>query len=113
MLISVTEVNPRPLVLIAGGEPGSPSAPTRSAGLCCLTEVSPDGSLLPTRSSSTQQGVDLTAFQSLADSASLLGGVGSGLGFAGSMGSFETVQRPLHQDPRPAPGALDDDRRRV
>jgi trk/ktr system potassium uptake protein len=33
--------------------------------------------------------VNLTAFQSLADSASLLGGAGPGLGFAGPMGSFE------------------------
>jgi trk system potassium uptake protein len=33
-------------------------------------------------------GVPLTAFQSLADSASLLGGVGPGLGVAGPMGSF-------------------------
>jgi trk system potassium uptake protein TrkH len=33
--------------------------------------------------------VHLTAFQSLADSASLLGGAGPGLGFAGPMGSFE------------------------
>jgi trk system potassium uptake protein TrkH len=32
--------------------------------------------------------VPLTAFQSLADSASLLGGVGPGLGVAGPMGSF-------------------------
>ena len=32
--------------------------------------------------------VDLTAFQSLAVSASLLGGVGPGLGFSGPMGSF-------------------------
>ena len=38
---------------------------------------------------SSLQGVDLTAFQSLADSASLLGGAGPGLGFAGPMGSFE------------------------
>jgi trk system potassium uptake protein len=38
---------------------------------------------------STLQGVDLTAFQALADSASMLGGVGPGLGFAGPMGSFE------------------------
>ena len=35
------------------------------------------------------EGVQLTAFQSLADSASLLGGAGPGLGFAGPMGSFE------------------------
>lgn len=33
--------------------------------------------------------VPLTAFQSLADSVSLLGGAGPGLGFAGPMGSFE------------------------
>jgi trk system potassium uptake protein TrkH len=38
---------------------------------------------------SSLQGVDLTAFQALADSASMLGGVGPGLGFAGPMGSFE------------------------
>jgi trk system potassium uptake protein TrkH len=38
---------------------------------------------------STLQGVELTAFQALADAASLLGGVGPGLGFAGPMGSFE------------------------
>jgi trk system potassium uptake protein TrkH len=38
---------------------------------------------------SSLQGVDLTAFQSLGDSASLLGGAGPGLGFAGPMGSFE------------------------
>jgi trk system potassium uptake protein len=38
---------------------------------------------------SSLQGVSLTAFQSLADSASLLGGAGPGLGFAGPMGSFE------------------------
>jgi trk system potassium uptake protein len=38
---------------------------------------------------SSLQGVHLTAFQSLADSASLLGGAGPGLGFAGPMGSFE------------------------
>jgi trk system potassium uptake protein len=38
---------------------------------------------------STLQDVSLTAFQSLADSASLLGGAGPGLGFAGPMGSFE------------------------
>jgi trk system potassium uptake protein len=38
---------------------------------------------------SSLQGVDLTAFQSLADSTSLLGGAGPGLGFAGPMGSFE------------------------
>ena len=38
---------------------------------------------------SSLQGVELTAFQSLADSASLLGGAGPGLGFAGPMGSFE------------------------
>jgi trk system potassium uptake protein len=38
---------------------------------------------------STLQGVELTAFQALADSASMLGGVGPGLGFAGPMGSFE------------------------
>ena len=34
------------------------------------------------------RGIELTAFQSLASSASLLGGVGPGLGFAGPMGSF-------------------------
>src|SRR5215211_4267729 len=38
---------------------------------------------------SALQGVDLTAFQALADSASMLGGVGPGLGFAGPMGSFK------------------------
>jgi trk/ktr system potassium uptake protein len=38
---------------------------------------------------SSLQNVDVTAFQSLADSASMLGGVGPGLGFAGPMGSFE------------------------
>jgi trk system potassium uptake protein TrkH len=37
---------------------------------------------------SALQGVDLTAFHALADSASMLGGVGPGLGFAGPMGSF-------------------------
>ena len=37
---------------------------------------------------SSLRGVDVTAFQSLAASASLLGGVGPGLGFAGPMGSF-------------------------
>jgi trk system potassium uptake protein TrkH len=37
---------------------------------------------------SALRGVDLTAFQSLAAAASLLGGVGPGLGFAGPMGSF-------------------------
>jgi trk system potassium uptake protein TrkH len=35
------------------------------------------------------QGVSLTAFQSLANSVSLLGGAGPGLGFAGPMGSYE------------------------
>ena len=38
---------------------------------------------------SSLQGVELTSFQSLADSASLLGGAGPGLGFAGPMGTFE------------------------
>jgi trk system potassium uptake protein len=38
---------------------------------------------------SALQGVEVNAFQSLADSASMLGGVGPGLGFAGPMGSFE------------------------
>ena len=38
---------------------------------------------------SSFEGVSLTAFQSLADSASLLGGAGPGLGFAGPMGSFQ------------------------
>jgi trk system potassium uptake protein TrkH len=38
---------------------------------------------------SALRGIDLTAFQALADAASLLGGVGPGLGFAGPMGSFE------------------------
>ena len=37
---------------------------------------------------SALRGIDLTAFQSLAVSASLLGGVGPGLGFSGPMGSF-------------------------
>ena len=38
---------------------------------------------------SALRGIALTAFQALAASASLLGGVGPGLGFAGPMGSFE------------------------
>jgi trk/ktr system potassium uptake protein len=38
---------------------------------------------------SSLQDVPLTSFQSLADSVSLLGGAGPGLGFAGPMGSFE------------------------
>jgi trk system potassium uptake protein TrkH len=38
---------------------------------------------------STLQGVELTAFQALADAAATIGGVGPGLGFAGPMGSFE------------------------
>jgi trk system potassium uptake protein TrkH len=38
---------------------------------------------------SSLQGVKLTAFQSLADSATVLGGVGPGLGIAGPMGSLE------------------------
>jgi trk system potassium uptake protein TrkH len=38
---------------------------------------------------SALRGIDLTAFQALAAAASLLGGVGPGLGFAGPMGSFE------------------------
>src|SRR3954453_14053069 len=38
---------------------------------------------------STLQSVELTTFQALADAASMLGGVGPGLGFAGPMGSFE------------------------
>jgi trk system potassium uptake protein TrkH len=37
---------------------------------------------------SALRGIELTAFQSLAASASVLGGVGPGLGFAGPMGSF-------------------------
>ena len=37
---------------------------------------------------SSLRDIDLTAFQSLATAASLLGGVGPGLGFAGPMGSF-------------------------
>jgi trk system potassium uptake protein TrkH len=37
---------------------------------------------------SSLRGIDLTAFQALAVAASLLGGVGPGLGFAGPMGSF-------------------------
>jgi trk system potassium uptake protein TrkH len=40
---------------------------------------------------SSLRGIDVTAFQSLADAASLLGGVGPGLGFAGPMGSFEQM----------------------
>jgi trk system potassium uptake protein len=40
---------------------------------------------------SSLRGVEVTAFQSLADAASLLGGVGPGLGFAGPMGSFEPM----------------------
>ncbi len=63
---------------------------------------------------SSLQGVDLTAFQSLADSASLLGGAGPGLGFAGPMGSFapfsdvSTLVLTAADVPRPArdhPGA--------
>jgi trk system potassium uptake protein TrkH len=38
---------------------------------------------------SSLRGVDTTAFQSLANAASVLGGAGPGLGFAGPMGSFE------------------------
>jgi len=38
---------------------------------------------------SALRGIDLTAFQALAAAASLLGGAGPGLGFAGPMGSFE------------------------
>src|SRR5919109_178866 len=38
---------------------------------------------------SALRGIDLTAFQALAAAASLLGGVGPGLGFAGPMGSFQ------------------------
>ncbi len=38
---------------------------------------------------SALRGIDLTAFQALADAASTLGGAGPGLGFAGPMGSFE------------------------
>jgi trk system potassium uptake protein TrkH len=38
---------------------------------------------------SALSGVELTAFQSLAASATTLGGCGPGLGFAGPMGSFE------------------------
>jgi trk system potassium uptake protein TrkH len=38
---------------------------------------------------SALRGVDLTAFQALADAATTLGGCGPGLGFAGPMGSFE------------------------
>jgi trk system potassium uptake protein TrkH len=38
---------------------------------------------------SSLRAVDLTAFQALADSATALGGVGPGLGFAGPMGSFD------------------------
>jgi trk system potassium uptake protein TrkH len=35
------------------------------------------------------QGVPLTTFEAIADAAAMLGGAGSGLGFAGPMGSFE------------------------
>ena len=38
---------------------------------------------------SSLRGLPLTAFEALADSATALGGVGPGLGFAGPMGSFE------------------------
>jgi trk system potassium uptake protein len=38
---------------------------------------------------SSLRGLDVTAFDSLADSATALGGVGPGLGIAGPMGSFE------------------------
>jgi trk system potassium uptake protein len=38
---------------------------------------------------STLRGLDVTAFDALADSATALGGAGPGLGFAGPMGSFE------------------------
>ena len=38
---------------------------------------------------SSLRGIPVTAFQALADSASALGGVGPGLGFAGPMGSYE------------------------
>lgn len=38
---------------------------------------------------SSLRGIDLTAFEALADSATALGGVGPGLGFGGPMGSFE------------------------
>jgi trk system potassium uptake protein len=38
---------------------------------------------------SSLRGLDVTAFDSLADSATALGGAGPGLGFAGPMGSFE------------------------
>jgi trk system potassium uptake protein TrkH len=38
---------------------------------------------------STVRGLGLTAFQSLADSLTALGGAGPGLGFAGPMGSFD------------------------
>jgi trk system potassium uptake protein len=38
---------------------------------------------------SSLRGLSLTAFESLADSATVLGGVGPGLGFAGPMGSYE------------------------
>ncbi|HEX2105160.1 MAG TPA: TrkH family potassium uptake protein [Solirubrobacteraceae bacterium] len=38
---------------------------------------------------SALSGIDLTAFQALAAAASVLGGAGPGLGFAGPMGSFE------------------------
>ena len=45
---------------------------------------------------STLQSVDLTAFQALADSASMLGGVGPGLGLRGSDGLLRAVQQRLH-----------------
>jgi trk/ktr system potassium uptake protein len=38
---------------------------------------------------SSLRGLDVTAFHALADSATALGGVGPGLGFAGPMGSYE------------------------
>jgi trk system potassium uptake protein len=38
---------------------------------------------------SSLRGIDLTAFQALSIAASLLGGAGPGLGFAGPMGTFE------------------------
>ena len=46
---------------------------------------------------SALQDVDLTAFQALADSASMIGGVGPGLGFAGPMGSYRAVQQRQHR----------------
>ena len=43
------------------------------------------------------QGVPLTAFEAIADAAAMLGGAGSGLGFAGPMGSFEPFSNVVHR----------------